>query len=90
MNAFWSYFWPPFGLGLASGVIAGAIAYRRRSMRLVSLAGGVAASILLAAIWHGPLGGADLFATKVNRGIRATLVYFEMTQVTAHLQPDDG
>ncbi len=85
MNAFWSYFWPPFGLGLAAGVIAGAIAYRRGSLRLVSLAGGVAASILLAAVWHGPLGGADLFSTKVNRGIRATLVYFEMTQVTAHL-----
>jgi hypothetical protein len=85
MNAFWSYFWPPFGLGLAVGIIAGAIAYRRRSRRLISLGGGVAASILLAALWHGPLGGADLFSTKVNRGIRATLVYFEMTKVTAHL-----
>jgi hypothetical protein len=85
MNAFWGYFWPPFGLGLAAGIIAGAIGYRRRSIRLVSLVGGVATSILLAALWHGPLGGADLFSTKVNRGIRATLVYYEMTQVTAHL-----
>lgn len=88
MNAFWSYFWPAFGAGLAVGVITGAIAYRRRTKQLMKLATGVAASIALAALWHGPLGGADQFETKVNRGIRATLVYYEMTQVTAHLHHD--
>ena len=85
MNAFWAYFWPAFGLGLAAGVIAGAIGFRRRSRRVVALTAGVVASMVLAALWHGPLGGAATFETKVNRGIKATLVYYEMTQVTAHL-----
>jgi hypothetical protein len=85
MNAFWAYFWPAFGLGAAAGIVAGAVAFRRRPPRTIALALGVVASILLAALWHGPLGGADEFETKVNRGIRATLSYYEMTQVTAHL-----
>jgi hypothetical protein len=88
MNVLWSYFWPAFGLGMASGVVAGAIGFRRRPMRLIALGGGFVASLLLAALWHGPLGGADRFSTRVNRGIRATLVYYEMTQVTAHLHHD--
>jgi hypothetical protein len=88
MNALWSYFWPALGLGVVAGVIAGAISFRRRPMRLIPLAGGVVASILLAALWHGPLGGAGQFETKVDRGIRATLAYYEMTQVTAHLHHD--
>jgi hypothetical protein len=87
MNAFWAYFWPAFGVGLAVGVIAGAFAFRRRIRPLI-LAAGAVASILLAALWHGPLGGAGEFETKVNRGIRATLTYYEMTQVSAHLHHD--
>jgi len=88
MNAFWTYFWPAFGAGVAAGVIAGAIGFRRRSRRLIALGGGIAASLILAALWHGPLGGADRFSAKINRGIRATLVYYEVTQVNAHLQQD--
>ena len=88
MNAFWSYFWPAFGIGIAVGVIAGAIAFRKTANRFIKLGAGVAASVALAALWHGPLGGADQFTAKVNRGIRATLVYYEMTQVTAHLHQD--
>jgi hypothetical protein len=88
MNAFWAYFWPAFGLGAAAGVVAGAVAFRRQPPRVIALVLGVAASILLAALWHGPLGGADEFETKVDRGIRATLSYYEMTQVTAHLHHD--
>jgi hypothetical protein len=52
------------------------------------MAFGLAASILAAALWHGPLGGADQFTTKVRRGIKATLVYYEMTQVAADLHHD--
>lgn len=85
MNAFWAYFWPAFGAGVAVGIATGAIAFRRRPPRAIALVVGVVASILLAGLWHGPLGGADEFETKVNRGIRATLTYYDMTQVTAHL-----
>ena len=85
MNALWTYFWPAFGLGAATGVIAGAFAFRKNAGRTLALAAGVLASILLAAAWHGPLGGADHFSTRVARGIRATLTYYEVTQVHADL-----
>jgi len=85
MNALWSYFWPVFGAGLLAGVVAGSFAFRRRTKRLVLLASGVAASILLAALWNGPLGGADRFETTVQADIQKTLAYYEMTRVTGHL-----
>jgi len=85
VSALWAYFWPAFGAGIAVGIIAGAIAFRRRRMRYVSLAIGVVGTIALAALWHGPLGGADRFSAEVERGLQKTLVYYDMTQVTAHL-----
>lgn len=85
MNALWSYFWPAFGAGLLIGGISGTIAYRRKSRRTAVLAVGVILSLGLAALWHGPLGGADRFAAKVERGIHNTLVYYEMTSTTGHL-----
>jgi hypothetical protein len=85
VNALWSYFWPAFGAGIAVGIIAGAIAFRRKRLRYASLGIGVLAAIGLAALWHGPLGGAHRFSVEVERGLQKTLVYYEMTQVTAHL-----
>lgn len=85
MNAFWSYFWPAFAAGLLVGVLAGSIAFRRASRRLVVLGAGVAVSILLAALWHGPLGGAGRFEARVEGDIHKILVYYEMTRVTGHL-----
>ena len=85
MNAFWSYFWPCFAVGLIVGGFAGSIAFRRRSRRNGALAVGVVVSLALAALWHGPLGGAGRFEAAVQRGIHQTLVHYEMTQVSAHL-----
>jgi len=85
MSALWSYYWPAFGAGIAVGIIAGAIAFRRRRMRYTALAIGMALSIGLAALWHGPIGGADRFSAEVERGLQKTLVYYEMPQVSAHL-----
>ncbi|HEX8840378.1 MAG TPA: hypothetical protein VF750_07910 [Sphingomicrobium sp.] len=85
MNAFWSYFWPCFAAGLVVGGLAGSIGFRRRSRRNRALAMGAAVAIALAALWHGPLGGAARFETVVQRGIQQTLVHYEMTQVSAHL-----
>ena len=86
MNALWSYFWPALGLGMVSGIIAGSLAFRWRPRRALVLIAGVAAAIGLAALWHGPLGGADRFAESVNRDVRLTLVYNEIPQVTGHIQ----
>lgn len=86
MNAFSAYFWPAFVLGAATGVVAGVIGFRKGARRSSVLAAGFLAAILLAAAWHGPLGAADRFQARVGKGIRATLVYYEMTQLDAHLQ----
>jgi hypothetical protein len=57
----------------------------RRKRRLTLLCG-VLATIAAAALWHGPLGGADQFSSRVERGARQALDYYEMTKVTAQLQ----
>jgi len=85
VNAFWAYFWPPFGAGLAVGIIAGDFAFRRRGARTLSLAIGVLATLALAALWHGPAGAADRFSAEVERGIRQTIVYWEIPQVSGQL-----
>jgi hypothetical protein len=85
MNAFWGYFWPCFAAGLLVGGPAGTIAFRRRSGRYAALAIALAVALVLAALWHGPLGGAARFEAKVEHDIQQTLAHYEMTQVTAHL-----
>jgi len=86
MNAFWSYFWPAFAAGLVAGLIAGTIAYRRESKRLIIHAAGAFAAVLLAGLWHGPLGGADRFATRTERNAQKLLVYLEVPNFKAHLR----
>ena len=85
MNAFWAYFWPPFGAGLAVGIVAGDFAFRRRSRRYLPLAIGFIAAIALAALWHGPGGAANRFSTEAERQIRQTIVFWEIPQVSGHL-----
>ena len=86
MNAFWAYFWPPFGAGIAVGIIAGAFAFRRRRTRIIALAAGVIAAIALAALWHGPGGAADRFTAEVEHVIREALVNNEIPEVNGRLQ----
>ena len=85
MNALWTYFWPAFAAGLVIGAVAGLFGFRRRGRRAKALAIGIAASIAAAALWHGPLGAADRFTARVERGARQALDYYEMTKVSAHL-----
>ena len=85
MNVLWPYFWPAFGAGLAVGILSGAFAFRRRKRRNLSLAIGFALTLGLAALWHGPLGGAARLTGEIEGGIRKTLVYYEMTQVRGQL-----
>ena len=87
MNSLWNYFWPALSAGLLAGVIAGLIGFRRRrATRNRVLALGAAGAMALAALWHGPLGGAARFSASVESGARQALEYYEMTAVTAHLQ----
>jgi hypothetical protein len=83
MNVLWSYFWPIFAAGLVIGAIAGSLAFRRK--RNLTLAIGAALAIAAAALWHGPLGAADRLSTRVERGARQALDYYEMTKVSGQL-----
>ena len=95
MNAFWSYFWPAFGLGAIFGILAGSLAFRvrivreadrpheptliarPRRQRMILLAAGVVASLVAAALWHGPAGAADRLSAKLEQDARLTLVNYE-------------
>ena len=57
----------------------------RRKRRLVYGAG-VAATLIAAMLWHGPLGTGDRLARKIERIARATLDHYEMPLVTARLE----
>ena len=99
MNPLLSYFAPGLGLGALFGVLAGLIGFRLpppsdkepgvsqdlRRKRIVALACGVGLSIATAALWHGPFGGADRFATRIERALHSIMIYYEMPQVSAHL-----
>ena len=85
MNALWTYFWPLFALGLLIGGPAGTIAFRRRSRRNLALAIGLAVTLAATALWHGPFGAGERFASGVDRQARATLNHYELTQVTGTL-----
>jgi hypothetical protein len=86
VSALWTYSWPVLAVATVFGVIAGTIGFRRPQKRTVALAIGVAAAIAAAALWHGPLGAADQFSARIERGARQALDYYEMTKVTARLQ----
>ena len=85
MSPLWSYFWPVVAVGLVIGLIDGLVAFRRRAGRNKALGIGLGVALALAALWHGPIGGADRFSTGVERSARQTLDDWEMTQVNARL-----
>jgi hypothetical protein len=81
----WSYLWPAIAAALIVGLIAGIVAFRRpRHNRVRAI--GLCLALGLAVLWHGPLGGADRFAAKVESDARLTLDNYEMWKVQAHLQ----
>ena len=84
MSVWWSYFWPLIAAGLIIGAIGGSVAFRRRRQTL-TLAAATALAVASAALWHGPLGAADRLTAVVERSARATLDYYEMTQVQGRL-----
>src|SRR5207247_9272692 len=76
MNALWSFFWPPFAVGLLIGVIGGAIAFRRRRLRDRALLAAFALSVAVAGLWTGPFGAADRFVASVEHEPRLTLAQY--------------
>ena len=88
MSPFLVYAWPGFAVGLALGMFVGTMTYRRRLggiRRARFIAGAALASILVVAVWSGPMGGADRFATGIEHFSRLVLDNFELNEVSAHL-----
>ena len=83
MNTLWTYFWPIICVGLLAGGLGGLFGFRRKRRRPLIIAGLVA--LAAAATWHGPLGAADRFTTKIERQARRALDHYEMYKVRAHL-----
>ena len=83
MNVLLQYFWPIAALGFGLGAILGTLALRRQR-RMFAVAG-VLAALAGAALWHGPLGAADRFATSIEHTARFVLVDWEMGQVQGRL-----
>ena len=82
------YFWPSFAAGLVVGAIAFTLVLRRklsgfRKWLVLDVSVGVAA--LCSLLWSGPLGGGRRFIDAVEPTARATLDYYEMTQISARL-----
>jgi hypothetical protein len=50
------------------------------------LASGIAATIAVSALWHGPLGAGERLAVHADKIARATLDYYELPAVSAHLE----
>lgn len=89
MLLLWDLYWPALAAALIIGVGTGAFAFRLgrpRARRLIILAVGIAATISVTSLWHGPFGTADTFRSGVESAARATLDQYEMGQVQARLE----
>ena len=88
MTALWHFYWPVFSAAMVLGLIAGVIAFRKptKRERYLPLGVGVIASLVSAAVWHGPAGAGERLAVSVERSARVALDNYEMEQVTARLE----
>jgi hypothetical protein len=88
MTALWHFYWPVLIAAAVFGLVAGTMAFRTPSnfSRNPTLAGGVAASLLLMLLWHLPGGAERRLAASIERSARVTLDNYEMTRVTAKLE----
>ena len=66
MTALWHFYWPVFSAAMVLGLIAGVIAFRKptKRERYLPLGVGVIASLVSAAVWHGPAGAGERLAPR--------------------------
>lgn len=87
MSVLMPYFWPCFAIGLVVGVIVGVFAFHKwpRRKRNIALGIGAAVAVVLALVWHGPLGAADRFTIAVEKTARTGLNYYETPNIQGRL-----
>ena len=83
MNLLWDLYWPVIVTAAVAGVIAGAFGFRRKKKGRAALAAGLAMVIVIAWVWHGPVGAGARFADDAERQTRQVLADFEMAPVRA-------
>lgn len=88
MSLLWDLYWPVIVAAAVAGVIAGAFGFRRKKSGRFSLAAGIAAALLIAWIWHGPIGTSDRFVSRVEGETRRVLADWEMPTVRAVVARD--
>jgi hypothetical protein len=98
MNLLWDLYWPIITAAVVIGVAAGRIAFRLpakddrspeyKRKRILALATGGAAVLLVTWIWHSPAGTGDRFAISTERFTRQVLIDWEMAPVHATLARD--
>ena len=88
MTALWHFYWPVLTSAMILGLVTGVVAFRRPSgrTRYLLLGGAALSSLLIAGLWHGPIGTGQRLAEDVERSSRIALDNYEMTQVTARLE----
>ena len=88
MTLLWHFYWPVLTAAMILGLVVSVLAFRRPMgrARYVQLGAGVAAALLVAGIWHGPVGTAERLAGDVETSARIALDNYEMTQVSARLE----
>lgn len=90
MTALWHFYWPVITAAMIFGLVAGVIAFRRPpgKARYVPLGASAIAALVIAGLWHGPVGTGQRMALEIERSARIALDNYEMTQVTARLERD--
>ena len=87
MIELWNFYWPVFTAATLIGLVAGWLAFRPGPPGMwPAIAVGIALSLAAAALWHGPLGTGDRFASKIEAAARIELDYIEMNAVAARLK----
>ena len=97
MNVFWDFYWPLLTAAVVVGVLAGALGFRATPARepkttkfkryaVFVVAAGAIVVLAFGALWHGPFGTGNAFATTAERQSRKVLNDWEMPQVRARLE----
>ena len=89
MSLVWHFYWPAVAFASLVGVITGWLAFGlgkiSASRKRWAIPVGLLAATIFTAIWHGPIGAGDRFASTMETAFRRYLDQQELPMVQAHL-----